>query len=130
MIKYSLAVNPYSVNNLAADSAILINRFLVSNICLLVKKEDWENSWYREGWRPVEVYGVSNESDFITGDLVWCKALGISNYAPGPPKWIFKKVVMRPGDLPKMSADRISALLGMGESLSLEQLQKPTKVKI
>jgi len=122
MIKYSLVVNPYSANNLPADSIILINRFSVSNICLLVKKDDWYNSWHREGWRPVEVYLVSNESDFIVGDLVWCKLLGISNYSLGPPKWIFKKVIIGPGDLPKMSAKRISALLKMGETLSLKQL--------
>ncbi len=130
MTKYSLGVNPYSLGFQPADSQILINRFLISNQCIEVTRKEWEETWYRDGWRPVEIYGLSSETDFEVGDLVWSRALGISNYREGEPRWVFKKVIMRPSDFPKMTAERITKLLALGETLELNQLLKPAKIKL
>jgi hypothetical protein len=124
MISYSLVLMPYSANDLADDQLITINRYLISNVCLTVTKREWLETWHREGWRPVDVYAVSNEKIFSEGDLIWSKIFGISNYSKGMPIYSLKKVVLRPTDLKKFSASKLSSLLDMGDTLSLAELRK------
>lgn len=124
VIQYSIIVSPYSANLLKPDQLIIINKCLISNACLEVKKGDWENSWNSDGWRPVEMYAISTETDFEAGDLVWSRAFGVLNYTAGTPKRLVRKVVMRPFEFGKINAQKLTQLLELGESLSLADLQK------
>lgn len=124
MIAYSIALLPYSANELADDQLITISRYLIANVYVTVTKREWFATWHREGWRPVEVYVVSNEKIFSEGDLVWNKAFGILNYNKGMPIHSIKKVVLQPTNLKKISANRLSSLLDMGDTLSVAELRK------
>jgi hypothetical protein len=124
MISYSIALLPYSANELADDQLITISRYLIANACITVTKLEWLDIWHKEGWRPVDVYVVSNEKIFSEGDLVWTKAFGILNYSKGMPIHSIKKVILQPTSLKKISANRLSSLLDMGDTLSVAELRK------
>jgi hypothetical protein len=129
MIKYSVVVTPYSAANFNPNERITINRYLISNVCLSVTKQEWETRWYLEGWRPVEAYGASNEQDFTIGDLIWCKLFGVVNFTTSMPKKLVRKIIFKPSDFGKLTAARLTELLELGESISLAELQKLQLVK-
>lgn len=130
MIQYSIIVNPYSASDVLDDQLIMINRYLISNVCLSVTKREWASTWYLEGWRPVEPYCVSNEKSFNDGDPIWSKIFGISNYVKGMPVNSLRKIILRPSELKKFSANKLSELLDRGETLSLIELRKSALSKL
>lgn len=124
MTQYSVVVNPYSATEIKPAQTILINRYLISNVCLAVTKEEWERTWFLEGWRPVEAYIASNEKTFRDGDLVWCSIFGICSFIKGMPTRSLRKIILRPSEIGKISAARLSSLLALGETLSQMEFQK------
>lgn len=122
MIKYSLVLSPYKAEDLSSEDLIIINRFLLSNECKLVTKSEWEAKWNHLGWRPVSVYGASNEIP-SAGDQVWSKAMAISNYRVGEPIHIFKRIVNQPAELTSLTIDKLNELIGR-EDLTAEELRK------
>lgn len=122
MIKYSLVLSPYKAEDLSSEDLIIINRFLLSNECKLVTKSEWEAKWHHLGWRPVSVYGASNEIP-SSGDQVWSKAMAISNYRVGEPIHIFKRIVKQPAELTSLTIDKLNELIGR-EDLTADELRK------
>ena len=68
------------------------------------------------------MYGASNEIP-SAGDQVWSKAMAISNYHPGEPVHIFKRIVKQPSDLTSLTIDKLNELIGR-DDLTVEDLRK------
>ena len=110
MKKYYVVLSPYSAYYVKDWQPIIINQFLISNVCKLVTKKEWLETWQHAGWRPVQAYGASNETP-KQGDQVWSKALALSNYNAGEPIHLFKKIVLQPEDLSHISINQLNLLL-------------------